>query len=255
MGVVNLTPDSFSDGGLHNDPRRALDHARRLVAEGAAALDLGGESTRPGATPVSVDEELRRVVPVMELVASELGGSVRLSVDTRNPEVARAAVAVGATLINDVSAALWPVAAELGVGWVAVHGGSDPATMHLDPRYDDVVGEVTGFLDAVARTAADAGVPEVWVDPGIGFSKTASHNLDLLAHLDRLVATGWPVLVGTSRKSTLGQLLATDGEPAPVTDRVEGSIATAVWALERGAAMVRVHDVAATVQAAIVVGP
>ena len=179
-----------------------------------------------------------------------------MSVDTRKPEVARAAVAAGATLINDVSAQLWPVAADLGVGWVAMHMQGEPATMQLQPTYTDVVAEVCAFLAQRAAQAAQAGVTEVWIDPGFGFGKTVEHNLDLLAHLDRVVALGHPVLVGTSRKATLGRLLAdSDGvaEPVDPEDRLAGSIASEVWAMHLGAAMIRVHDVKAAVQAAKVV--
>lgn len=256
MGVLNVTPDSFSDGGAYGSVDDAVARGLAMVAEGAAVVDVGGESTRPGADPVPEAEELARVEPVVGGLARRLGGAARISVDTRSAEVARAAVAAGATLINDVSASLWPVAAELGVGWVAVHGGDDPRTMQDDPRYDDVVTEVVAFLDAVASAARAGGVAEVWVDPGFGFAKTPAHNLDVLARLDVLVATGWPVLVGTSRKSTLGRLLATADRtdvPPPVDDRIEASVATAVWAFSQGAAMVRAHDVLATAQAALVV--
>lgn len=252
MGIVNVTPDSFSDGGRFLDTAAAVAHGLELFAEGASILDVGGESTRPGAAPVDSDEEIRRVVPVIE----QLAGHGRVSVDTRKPEVARAAVAAGATLINDVSAELWPVAADLGVGWVAMHMQGEPATMQLEPTYTDVVSEVCAFLEQRAARAAQAGVSEVWIDPGFGFGKTLEHNLDLLAHLDRVVALGHPVLVGTSRKATLGRLLAdSDGvaEPVDPEDRLAGSIASEVWAMHLGAAMIRVHDVRAAVQAAKVV--
>ncbi|HET7488621.1 MAG TPA: dihydropteroate synthase [Acidimicrobiales bacterium] len=242
MGVVNVTPDSFSDGGLHADPRRAVAHGLALLAEGAAVLDVGGESTRPGAEPVGEAEELRRVLPVVEALAAH----GRVSIDTTKASVARAAVAAGATLVNDVSALLHEVAAEAGVGWVAMHRRGDPRTMQAAPRYDDVVAEVRAFLLERAEAAKAAGVAEVWIDPGIGFGKTAGHNLSLLRHLRSLVDTGWPVLVGTSRKSFLGALAG----GAAAADRLEGSLATAVWAMAQGAAMVRVHDVAATAEAA-----
>ena len=252
MGIVNVTPDSFSDGGRFLDAAAAIEHGRELLAEGAAIVDVGGESTRPGAAPVDVDTELRRVLPVVEgLVAHG-----RVSIDTRKPEVARAAVAAGATLINDVSASLWDVAADLGVGWIAMHMQGEPGTMQLAPHYDDVVAEVRAFLAERAETAVAAGVTEVWIDPGFGFGKTDAHNLALLAGLDRIVQLGWPVLVGTSRKAMLGRLLAdSDGgtEPVPVDDRLAGSIATEVWAMHQGAAMVRAHDVRSAVQAAKVV--
>jgi dihydropteroate synthase len=179
-----------------------------------------------------------------------------VSIDTRKPEVARAAVAAGAQMVNDVSAALADVAAELGVAWVAMHAQGEPATMQDAPHYDDVVAEVGDFLEARAAEALAAGVPEVWIDPGIGFGKTAAHNLALLAHLDELVATGLPVVVGTSRKAFLGRLLgASDGVegPVPTDDRLEGSLATATWALACGASMVRAHDVRAARHAVAVV--
>jgi dihydropteroate synthase len=241
MGVLNVTPDSFSDGGRYLDPERAIAHGLALVGEGADVVDVGGESTRPGAAPVDEAEERRRVVPVIEALAP----SVRVSVDTRRPAVAEAAVAAGATLVNDVSASLWPVAAEAGVGWVAMHMQGQPATMQQAPRYDDVVAEVGAFLRERAGQARAAGVEEVWVDPGIGFGKTLEHNLALMRSLDRLVGDGTPVVVGTSRKRSLGKLTG----DAPVDDRLEASVATAVWCVEQGAAMVRVHDVAPTVRA------
>ncbi len=239
MGVLNVTPDSFSDGGRWLDPAAAVAHGLQMVAEGADVVDVGGESTRPGAEPVPVDEELRRVLPVVEALAPH----VRVSIDTRKAEVAEAALGAGATIVNDVSATLAPVAKAAGAGWVAMHMQGDPATMQQAPAYDDVVAEVTAFL--VARAGA-AGIDEVWIDPGIGFGKTLAHNLSLLRHLDRLVATGYPVLVGTSRKTFLGRLTGGAG----ADDRVEASVATAAWALSQGASMVRVHDVAPTVAAA-----
>jgi dihydropteroate synthase len=251
MGVVNVTPDSFSDGGRFLDRDAALAHARALVAQGAHWIDVGGESTRPRAEPVPEAEELRRVLPVVEALAAE---GVAVSIDTRKAAVAEAAVAAGARMVNDVSAspALAAVAAATGVAFAAMHMRGDPATMQQDPRYDDVVAEVRDYLVARADAARAAGVAEVWVDPGIGFGKTLDHNLDLLANLDVLVATGYPVLVGTSRKAMLGQLAARatpGGGVAPESDRLEGSLATAVWARLAGAAMVRVHDVGATVRA------
>lgn len=252
MGILNVTPDSFSDGGRFLGTDAAVAHGLRLFADGASIVDVGGESTRPGATPVPVDEEIRRVVPVIERLAAH----GRVSVDTSKPEVARAAAAVGATLINDVSAQLWPVAAELGVGWVAMHMQGEPATMQLGPNYIDVVSEVCAFLDQRAAEAARAGVGEIWIDPGFGFGKTLEHNLALLAHLDRVVALGRPVLVGTSRKAMLGRILAdSDGaaEPVDPEDRLAGSIASEVWAMHLGASMIRAHDVKAAVQAARVV--
>ena len=241
MGVLNVTPDSFSDGGRWLDFEAAVAHGRDLVAEGADIVDVGGESTRPGAEPVPVEEELRRVVPVVR----ELAPHVRVSVDTRKPEVAAAAVEAGASILNDVSASLHRVAASTGAGWIAMHMKGEPRTMQQEAHYDDVVEEVRAFLVARAEAGRAAGV-----DPGIGFGKTVEHNLTLLAHLHELVATGWPVVVGTSRKSFIGSL--TGG--AAVDDRLEGSLATATWAMAQGAAVVRVHDVGPTVQAARLVG-
>ena len=253
MGVLNVTTDSFSDGGRFDALDAAIARGHELVAEGADWVDVGGESTRPGAEPVAEAEELRRVVPVIEALA---GGGLRVSVDTTKAGVARAAVAAGAQLLNDVSASLDDVAAELGVPWAAMHAQGDPRTMQVDPRYDDVVAEVRDHLVARAERARAKGVPEVWLDPGIGFGKTTDHNLALLAHLDAFVATGFPVLVGTSRKRFLGELLGrSDGGDGLVDtdDRLEGSLATATWALACGAAMVRVHDVRATRHAVAVV--
>lgn len=258
MGVVNVTPDSFSDGGRYQDHDAAIAHGRALAAEGADWVDVGGESTRPGAAGVPVAEELDRVLPVVEgLVAAGL----RVSIDTRKPEVADAAARAGAGLLNDVSAALGPVAAEHGIGFVAMHMHGDPRTMQERPDYVDVVAEVRDFLVERAEAARSAGAREVFIDPGIGFGKTLEHNLDLLANLDAMVATGFPVLVGTSRKSSLGVLAArADGVTDPDSgsvgphDRLEGSVATAAWSFWRGAAMVRAHEVAATVRAAELAG-
>ena len=254
MGVINATPDSFSDGGQLADAEAAIAHGRNLLADGADWLDVGGESTRPGAAPVPEAEELRRVIPVVEALAAE---GARVSIDTRKAAVARAAVAAGATLLNDVGAEQGALAAELGVAWAGMHLQGEPATMQDDPRYDDVVAEVLEELVAKADAARAAGVAEVWIDPGIGFGKTFDHNLALLAHLDAFVATGHPVLIGTSRKGFLGRLLgASDGrpDPAPVDDRLEGSLATATWAMATGVRMVRAHDVRATAHAALVIG-
>jgi dihydropteroate synthase len=257
-----VTPDSFSDGGLYATTGRAVAHGLELAAQGADVIDIGGESSRPGADPVSLDEELARVVPVVEALTA---AGARVSVDTTKAAVARAAVAAGATLVNDISATLWEVAAEAGAGWVAVHMQGEPRTMQANPSYGDVVAEVHDFVLERAAQAMAAGVGEVWVDPGIGFGKTTAHNLALLHHLPELVegAAGAGcagVLVGTSRKRFLGVLAAggAEGEdraPVPVADRLEGSLATAAAALVAGAGMVRVHDVAATVQVARLYGP
>jgi dihydropteroate synthase len=273
MGVLNVTPDSFSDGGLYDTFERAVAHGLALADEGADVIDVGGESSRPGAQPVAAALEIERVVPVIEALAAApalAARGVRLSVDTVKPEVATAAVAAGATLINDVSATLAEVAADSGAGWIAMHMRGEPRTMQDDPRYDDVTSEVRTFLLERAAEARRAGVAEVWVDPGIGFGKTIEHNLTLLAHLGELVddAAGAGcagVAVGTSRKRFLGLLAAACGSaagtppasltPAPIEDRLAGSLATAATALVAGAGLVRVHDVAATVQLARLYGP
>jgi dihydropteroate synthase len=245
MGVVNVTPDSFSDGGRFLDPDAAVAHALALAEEGADILDFGGESTRPGAEPVSADEERRRVVPVIERVAQ--GTTAQLSIDTSKAAVAEAAIAAGATLVNDVTAlrgdpAMAGLVAEREVDCCLMHMLGEPRTMQLDPRYDDVVSEVASFLEERLAFAVAQGVREdrVLLDPGIGFGKTLEHNLELLRRLDEIVALGRPVVVGTSRKSFLG-LLTDRAEP---DERLAGTIATNVLALERGAAVFRVHDVA-----------
>ncbi|HAS12219.1 MAG TPA: dihydropteroate synthase [Acidimicrobiaceae bacterium] len=253
MGVLNVTPDSFSDGGSWADPDAAVHRGRQLLSEGADIIDVGGESTRPGAEPVGIDTELARVVPTVEaLVGDVAAAGARLSVDTRHAEVARAALAAGATILNDVSASLEHVAGEAGAGWVAMHMLGEPGTMQDDPHYDDVVAEVRAFLVAAEQRGRDAGVDEIWIDPGIGFGKTFAHNWALLGALATLVDTGIPVAIGTSRKGFLGAILAeadgTDERPGP-EDRLEGSITTACWAATMGAAMIRVHDVRATVAA------
>jgi dihydropteroate synthase len=224
-----------------------------MAAEGAAVIDVGGESSRPRAEPVPEAEELDRVVPVIRELAAELAArhpGVRVSVDTVKPAVARAAVGAGASIVNDISAGLHGVAAETGAGWVAMHMRGTPATMQDDPTYDDVVADVLAFLEKRVTAGAAAGVEEIWVDPGIGFGKTARHNLALLSELPRLRALGRPLLVGVSRKSFLGAIAHDPGGDAlPVDDRLEPSLAAAVWAMENGADMVRVHDVAPTLMA------
>jgi dihydropteroate synthase len=251
MGVVNVTPDSFSDGGRFLDAGAALAHARRLIAEGADMLDIGGESTRPGAEPVAEAEEIARVVPLIEAVRQ--GSDVRISVDTMKPAVARAAVAAGADLWNDITALGWSpdspaVAAELGCEVALMHMQGDPRTMQQDPRYQDVVEEVAGFLEARAEAAIAAGVARerIWLDPGIGFGKSPAHNLDLLRHLDRLVETGFPVLLGVSRKRFIRSIDETAVESG---DRLGGSLAGMLWGAAQGARALRVHDVRETVQA------
>lgn len=247
MGVVNVTPDSFSDGGRYLDAAAAIGHGRALLDEGADILDVGGESTRPGAQPVSETEELDRVVPVIEGLVTAVPG-VRLSVDTSKAAVARAALEAGAEMVNDVSAlrrsdAMAGVIADAGSVCCLMHMLGEPRTMQQDPHYDDVVSEVKAFLEARLAYAVGSGIPEesIWLDPGIGFGKTADHNLELLARLGEIVALGRPVVVGTSRKSFLGHLAG--GRDAD--HRLPGTIATNVLALERGARVFRVHDVAA----------
>ena len=240
MGVLNVTPDSFSDGGRWLDADAAVAHGVEMFGAGASIVDVGGESTRPGAAEVGVEEELGRVIPVVEALASH----GRVSIDTRKPAVAEAAVAAGATLINDISASLATVAARTGAGYVAMHMQGTPETMQVAPTYSDVVAEVAAFLADRALHAREAGVAEVFVDPGIGFGKTTAHNLSLLRRLRAIVDLGFPVVVGASRKRFLGELVG----GAEVDDRLEGSLATAIHAALAGAAVVRVHDVADTVQ-------
>jgi dihydropteroate synthase len=246
MGVVNVTPDSFSDGGEFLDAEVAIAHARRLVDEGADILDIGGESTRPGAAPVDADEELRRVMPVLEGLAGKT-----ISIDTSKAAVAREAIAAGATMVNDVTALradaeMAGIAADAGVELCLMHMLGDPRTMQKDPRYDDVVDDIKAFLEERMAVAIAGGVAEerILLDPGIGFGKTVDHNLELLRRLDELVAIGRPVVIGTSRKSFLGKITGRD-----VTERVAATLATSVLALERGATVFRVHDVAPTADA------
>jgi len=250
MGIVNVTPDSFSDGGLSATFEAALAHARRLIAEGADILDIGGESTRPGAAPVSVAEELDRVLPVIEHLARETGRPI--SIDTLKPQVAEAAIRAGATIWNDVSGLggedAPAMAAKLGCAVVLMHMRGEPRTMQDRPVYADVVGEVERHLLDRAKVAEAAGVARdrIVLDPGIGFGKTVAHNLALMKSLPRLVAHGYPVLLGASRKRFIAGL---DGYTPPDGSRLGGSVAAAVWAARSGCAMVRVHDVAETVQA------
>jgi dihydropteroate synthase len=249
MGVVNVTPDSFSDGGVNLEPSTAVSAARRMIREGAAIVDVGGESTRPGSDGVSVDDELRRVEPVLEQVAGELP----VSIDTAKAQVARRALELGAVMVNDVTAfradpELAGVAAEHGAYVCLMHMQGEPRTMQVDPRYDDVAVEVAAFLEERLAAAVEAGVREdrICLDPGIGFGKTVAHNLELLRRLDVLLALGRPVLVGFSRKSTLGRLL---GDPTATTGTAAASVGAALAAYERGATILRVHDVRETVEA------
>jgi len=253
MGVVNVTPDSFSDGGRHLDPEAAVAHARRLLAEGADLIDLGAESTRPGAAPVSAEEQWRRLAPVLEALAREPGAC--LSVDTASAEVGERALAAGAHVINDVTALADPamagVVARAGAGLVLMHMRGNPADMQRDPRYQDVAAEVAAHLEARLESARASGIDPACValDPGIGFGKRARHNLELIARIESLAALGRPVLVGVSRKSFIGQIL-----DLPVDQRLEGSLAAAAIAVFLGARIVRAHDVAATVRAVRVAG-
>jgi dihydropteroate synthase len=251
MGIVNATPDSFSDGGRFLDADAAVAHGIELARQGADVLDVGGESTRPGAAPVPAEEELGRVVPVVERLASVT--SVPVSVDTTKAVVAQAALDAGATVVNDVSAGrldpeILSVTAAAGAGYVAMHMQGEPRTMQADPRYDDVVAEVGDFLAVRVAAARSAGIAEgaIAADPGIGFGKTVEHNLRLLARLLALAArVRVPVMVGASRKSFIGKLLARTGAASgdlPVDEREEGTLATVVWAVERGASIVRVHE-------------
>jgi dihydropteroate synthase len=241
MGIVNVTPDSFSDGGLYLDPRAAVDHALELERSGAVILDIGGESTRPGASPVPEREEMRRVTPVIEALA---GCRAQISIDTSKAAVAAVAISAGATLVNDVTAlrgdpTMVDVVAAAGTDCCLMHMLGEPRTMQQDPRYDDVVSEVKAFLEERLAFAIAHGVAEqnILLDPGIGFGKTTEHNLELLRRLDEIVALGRPVAIGTSRKSFLGKITA-----KPVEDRIAATIATNVFAYMRGARVFRVHD-------------
>ena len=249
MGIVNVTPDSFSDGGHHADVDAAVAHGLKLAEEGADLLDVGGESTRPGATPVSLEDELRRVIPVIERLARET--SLPISVDTSKPEVMRAAVAAGAGMINDVMAlrreGALDAAAALGVPVVLMHMQGEPGGMQAAPHSDDVVGEVHRFLAERIFACEMAGIPKksIVLDPGYGFGKTGAHNLLLLRQQSRLLDLGLPLLAGLSRKRTIGELTGRDA----AGERVHGSVAAHLIAAQRGASIVRVHDVAATVDA------
>jgi len=247
MGILNVTPDSFADGGHDLDPSRALDHAREMIGDGAAIIDIGGESTRPGAQPVSEAEELERVIP---LVAALAGEGALVSVDTMKPGIMRAAIAAGAAMVNDVRAlqargALEAMAAS-SAAVCLMHMRGEPRTMQADPHYEDVVREVGDFLLERALTCEAAGIARdrIVIDPGFGFGKTLSHNLELLRSLSALTETGYPVLAGLSRKATIGRITGRD-----VGDRMAGSVAAALAAVARGASIVRVHDVRETVDA------
>ena len=250
MGILNVTPDSFSDGGCYLDVQQAVAHAKSMVAEGATLIDIGGESSRPGASPVSIDEELARVIPVIRTIVGAV--DVLISVDTYKSEVARQALEAGAHLINDITAlrgdpAMASVVAEMEAGLILMHMKGTPRTMQKAPQYDDVVGEVCASLQESIQTAeaADVSAERIIVDPGIGFGKTAEHNIELLKRLTEFRSLNKPLLIGTSRKSFIGTVLG-----LPVTARVEGTAATVCWAITHGADIVRVHDVKANVRAA-----
>ncbi|CAN5770534.1 dihydropteroate synthase [soil metagenome] len=243
MGILNVTPDSFSDGGLFLDPFAAADHAARMLEEGADVIDVGGESTRPGADEVSTEDELSRVIPVVEAIVSRTGATV--SIDTTKSQVARAAVDVGAVIVNDVTAmrsdpSMPDVITDTGAGIVLMHMLGNPRTMQANPTFDDVVAEVKQALIGWAGDALAAGVPDsaIVLDPGIGFGKTREHNLQLLKGIPALREPGFPILIGTSRKSFIGTTL-----DVAVGERLEGTAATVAWAVANGASIVRVHDV------------
>ncbi len=251
MGIVNVTPDSFSDGGRFNGVEAAVDHARKLIADGADVLDIGGESTRPGSDPVSVEDEVARVVPVIEALRAEWDGMI--SIDTMKPQVARAAVKAGADIWNDVTGLGFApdsaqVAAELDVDIILMHMKGDPKTMQDAPVYEDVSGEVMAHLAACAELAVEAGVDpdKIWLDPGIGFAKTTAHNLQLTADLPLLCTLGYPVLYAASRKRMIAEI---DPSATSADDRLGGTLALHLEAVRLGADMVRVHDVREMVQA------
>jgi dihydropteroate synthase len=253
MGVLNVTPDSFSDGGQHAQLETALTHARALLAQGADFIDVGGESTRPGAVEVSEQEELDRTIPVIERLAAEI--AVPISIDTQKPVVMRAAVAAGASLINDVAAlraeGALAAAADLNVPVCLMHMQGAPRTMQQTPHYVDVVSEVADFLQARAAACVEAGIPHehILLDPGFGFGKTLDHNVTLMQGLPQLTELGYPLLIGVSRKSMIGMLAGSVEEPVAVEQRLAGSVAAALFAVTQGAAILRVHDVAESVQA------
>jgi len=249
MGIVNTTPDSFADGGRFTDTDSAVDHALRLADEGAEIIDIGGESTRPGSDPVSAEEELRRVVPVIGRLAKR--SDVTLSIDTQKPAVAKAALDAGATIVNDIAAnrelpEMWQVVAEAKAGYVCMHMQGTPQTMQAKPRYDDVLREVGSFFSSRLAKLTEHGISgeQVALDPGIGFGKELEHNIKLLSGLNQFSVSERPLLVGVSRKSFIGKLLGT-----PTGDRLPASLACAAWSTIEGAHIVRVHDVAETVQA------
>lgn len=248
MGILNITPDSFSDGGLFFNPDQAIRQARRMVEDGAGAIDVGGESTRPGSGPVPLEEELRRVIPVVRALTTRF--TIPISIDTSKAEVARQALAAGASIVNDVTALradaqMGRVIAQARAAVILMHMRGTPQTMQQAPRYHDVVAEVRNFLAEASRRAQGAGIrsDRILLDPGLGFGKTVRHNLLLLRRLDALVALGKPVVIGPSRKSFIGRVLV-----AEVSQRLNGTLACVAYAMRQGAAMVRVHDVKPAVQ-------
>jgi dihydropteroate synthase len=253
MGVLNVTPDSFSDGGQHAQLETALAHARAMLAQGADFIDVGGESTRPGAAEVSEQEELDRTIPVIERLAAEI--AVPISIDTQKPVVMRAAVAAGASLINDVAAlraeGALAAAADLNVPVCLMHMQGAPKTMQQAPHYEDVTAEVAAFLQERIDACVAAGIPreQILLDPGFGFGKTLDHNVALMQGLPLLKQLGYPLLIGVSRKSMIGALAGSVQQPLAVEQRMAGSVAAALFAVTQGAAILRVHDVAETVQA------
>lgn len=252
MGILNTTPDSFSDGGSWGTVDRAVAHAEQMIADGAQIIDVGGESSRPGAHPVERAEELRRVIPVIE----RLAGRCVLSIDTAKADVADAALTAGAHIVNDISASLEGVAGAHGAGWLAMHMQGEPRSMQENPTYEDVVAEVADSLADYARRGHAAGVARVWIDPGYGFGKTTNHNLNLLRDLEMLTTVGQDIAIGVSRKRFIGQIHAlSDGTDAVgAEDRLEGSVLAAVWSWRVGAHIVRTHDVRATAMAGRLLG-
>ncbi len=246
MGVLNVTPDSFSDGGQFFDLEVAINAGQQMARDGADLIDVGGESTRPGSEGVAVNEELRRVVPVVSALAAR---GIRVSIDTMKPAVAHAALQAGASMVNDVSGlrdpAMRKVCADQGCEVAIMHMRGEPRTMQLSPTYKDVVSEVRAYLLAQAIEAEHAGInpAKIWLDPGIGFGKTLNHNLKLVKHLDKLVDTGYQILVGASRKSFLGKILSGEAAPAPVDERLEGTLVVHAIAQAAGVKMIRAHDV------------
>jgi len=246
MGILNVTPDSFSDGGVHFETQTAIDAALRMIDEGADIIDVGGESTRPGSEGVTEEEELRRVIPVIKALVRR---DVVVSIDTAKANVAMQALGEGAKIVNDVTALSDPdiakVCADAGCRVCLMHMKGTPRTMQLDPQYDDVVEDIRDYLVARACYAESEGIKkeDIWIDPGIGFGKTVAHNLDLLKHVARFVDTGYPVLIGTSRKSFIGKILGPKDQPLPSDQRLEGTLATQIWAQIQGAKIIRAHDV------------